>query len=155
MDEAEGYREWAVGEPLRRYVWCTWTAPPSPAGPTEPVLPDGCIDIIWDGARLFVSGPDTGPVLPETEGRQCVGIRFRPGMAPLFLGPPADDLLDRRVDLGAMWPRTATLTELLSETRSARQAAAVLEAQLVSNGPGSPVTRNTHFPGPPSSTAPS
>jgi len=24
-----------------------------------PIMPDGCMDLLWDGKRLFVAGPDT------------------------------------------------------------------------------------------------
>ena len=29
------------------------------------ILPDGCIDVIWDGTRLLVAGPDTLPTSPN------------------------------------------------------------------------------------------
>jgi AraC-like DNA-binding protein len=63
------------------------------------VLPDACIDVVWDGDRLVVAGPDTGPVdVTRRPDGFFVGIRFRPGMGPAALGVPASDLLDLRVD---------------------------------------------------------
>lgn len=64
------------------------------------------MDIVWDGERLLIAGPDTGPVELRTE-LDCVGIRFRPGVAPGFLGHPASELRDRRAPLDAFWGRAA------------------------------------------------
>jgi len=91
-----GYVEWTAPLPLRRYVVCSWTGGlrSGGAGSPEPVLPDGCMDIIWDGERLFVAGPDTVPNPTAAEGPFVVGVRFRPGMGPRFLGVPADELRD-------------------------------------------------------------
>src|SRR2546427_10506255 len=52
-----GYVEWTAPLPLRRYVVCSWTGGlrSGGAGSPEPVLPDGCIDIIWDGERLLAA----------------------------------------------------------------------------------------------------
>src|SRR5437762_8863266 len=89
-----GYVEWTAPLPLRRYVVCSWTGGlrSGGAGSPEPVLPDGCMDIIWDGERLFVAGPDTVPNPTAAEGPFVVGVRFHPGIGPRFLGVPADEL---------------------------------------------------------------
>jgi AraC-like DNA-binding protein len=77
-------------------------------GYTDRVLPDACMDVIWDGSRLFVAGPDTGPVIGRsTPGGRTVGVRFRPGHAPAFLGLPASELLDQRVDVAHLWGERA------------------------------------------------
>ncbi len=97
---APGYREWRPPPMLARHVACTWAGRMGPGGETyvRQVLPDGCVDILWDGADLVVAGPDTGPVgvIARPDGFY-VGIRFRPGLAPTVLGRPASDLLDLRV----------------------------------------------------------
>src|SRR5258708_7179898 len=99
------YREWGVPTRLVRYLACSWTGGLDPAARSaEPVLPDGCMDIIWDGARLFVAGPDTAPNWPATRGPFAVGVRFRPGMGPLFLGVPAPSLRDQRIDVELLGP---------------------------------------------------
>jgi AraC-like DNA-binding protein len=88
------------------------------------------MDIIWDGARLFVAGPDTGPVLVEVaDGVAFAGVRFRPGRAPAFLGPPASALLDRRVDLTELWGQRAAarLAEELAQTDDPEVAANLLD----------------------------
>ena len=95
-----GYLEWTTQASLRRYVACCWTGSIDACGSpsAEPVLPDGCMDIIWDGRRLFVAGPDTGPAPAGEEGLFYVGMRFRPGMAPLFLGPLDPSVVEAHLD---------------------------------------------------------
>ena len=140
MADAPRYLEWRPVEALAGHVACTWAGRLADDGTpfTDSVLPDGCVDLVWDGARLFVAGPDTGPVpLTREPGASFAGIRFRPGLAPTFLGVPAADLLDRRVDaadvLGGDLP---ALVERLHGAGSLRQAARVLERALLDRLPG-------------------
>ncbi|MET7452067.1 helix-turn-helix transcriptional regulator [Streptomyces sp. NPDC005574] len=70
----------------------------------RPVLPDGCMDLLWDGGRLLVAGPDTRAHLPGAGPAQWAGVRFAPGTAPAVLGVPARELRDRRVELSDLWP---------------------------------------------------
>lgn len=71
---------------------------------SSPVLPDGCMDIIWDGEALFVAGPDTRPHDSSIPGVSFTGIRFDPGVAPGLLGVPAATLRDQLVRLDQVWP---------------------------------------------------
>jgi AraC-like DNA-binding protein len=78
-----------------------WTNAPRAPGW---VLPDGCMDLIWDGELLFVAGPDTTPkVVGRQVGTPIAGLRFEPGMAPKVLGHPAHVLRDERVPLADLW----------------------------------------------------
>lgn len=71
------------------------------------ILPDGCMDLIWDGERILVAGPDTVANLHRTErSADLVAVRFDPGVAPSVLGVPAHALTDRRVDLADVWTVT-------------------------------------------------
>jgi AraC-like DNA-binding protein len=88
------------------------------------------MDIVWDGDRLFVAGPDTGPAPGAPDAPFVVGIRFRPGAGPMFLGVPAYELVDARVDLADMWRDADELQHRLEETASLRDAAGVLERYL-------------------------
>jgi AraC-like DNA-binding protein len=99
-----GYVEWPARRSPRDSVACLWARPSAAA--IGRVLPDACIDLIWDGDSLFVAGPDTGPVtvIPRP-GLAFAGLRFRPGRAPVYLGVPGCDLLNSRVDLAELWGR--------------------------------------------------
>jgi AraC-like DNA-binding protein len=108
MELRPGYREWAPPRELRPAVSCLWTSVVASTDPTI-VLPDGCIDLIWQrGLGAFVAGPDTGPApaaLPA--GTMLVGVRLRPGAGGPALGLPLTELRDRRVDLACLRPELA------------------------------------------------
>lgn len=114
MDERVGhpagrYYEAAPAAALSRHVSSVWRRE-VPAGPQRSyrIVPDGCADIIWDGASLYVAGPDTGPMLTAlTPAARLTALRFRPGSAPAVLGVPAWELRDSRVDLEALWGEDA------------------------------------------------
>jgi AraC-like DNA-binding protein len=75
-----------------------------PGGARGAVLPDGCMDLLWTAGRLLVAGPDTRPHLPDGGPGGWAGVRFFPGTAPAYLGVPANELRDRRVELTDLWP---------------------------------------------------
>ncbi|MFF2514034.1 helix-turn-helix domain-containing protein [Streptomyces sp. NPDC058086] len=82
------------------------------------VLPDGCMDLLWHEGRLLVAGPDTRAYVPEDAAGHWAGVRFYPGTGPTFLGVPAHELRDLRVDLADLWPAAEV------RRRTARVAAA-------------------------------
>jgi AraC-like DNA-binding protein len=98
------YSERPARRELRTLVVCTWID--RPAEERHPVLPDACIDLVWDGAELRVAGPDTRPFRVSGQAT-FVGLRFRPGAAPGLLGVPASDLLDQNVALRDLWGKPA------------------------------------------------
>ncbi|MET9492418.1 helix-turn-helix transcriptional regulator [Nocardia sp. NPDC006630] len=74
------------------------------ADSTAPVLPDGCMDLLWINDRLMVAGPDTRAHHPSAGGNpQVSGIRFFPGTAPALLAIPAHEFRNARVDMAAVW----------------------------------------------------
>ncbi len=110
-----------------------------------PVLPDGCIDLLWREGRLVVAGPDTtafAPAMPA--GTRIAGIRFFPGTAPALLGVPAHELRDRRVELADLWP-AAQVRRLTEQVDDAPDRLAALEAialdRAVEADPADPVLR--------------
>jgi AraC-like DNA-binding protein len=125
--------EWAVPAPLNRYLACSWTGGFKSEGEPslEPVLPDGCTDIIWDGERLFVAGPDTRPNQTLAGGPFTIGVRFLPGVGSCFLGVPASDLRDQRVALDRLWVDAEVIADQLARCSTLRQAAAVLEGFIL------------------------
>ncbi|MEU2296082.1 helix-turn-helix domain-containing protein [Streptomyces antibioticus] len=106
-----------------------WTNTPSP-GPgtsaTQPVLPDGCMDLLWHEGRLLVAGPDTRAYHPDGPPTPWTGIRFFPGTAPALLGVPAHELLDRRVELTDLWP-AAEVRRLTARIAAAPHPTTALE----------------------------
>ncbi|WP_406333779.1 helix-turn-helix domain-containing protein [Streptomyces sp. NBC_00203] len=77
---------------------------PGSGAAVRPVLPDGCMDLLWTEGRLLVAGPDTRAYVPDGVPGGWAGIRFYPGTAPALLGVPAHELRDRRVELADLWP---------------------------------------------------
>ncbi|MFF3954885.1 DUF6597 domain-containing transcriptional factor [Streptomyces sp. NPDC001890] len=107
-----------------------------PEGAVHPVLPDGCMDLLWIGGRLLVAGPDTRAATPSApaDGR-CAGIRFAPGTAPALLGVAAHELRDRRVELADLWP-SGQVRELTGQLAEAPDPAAALEAVALRRAAG-------------------
>lgn len=63
------------------------------------------MDLIWDGARLFIAGPDTKARWhPSPRDTPYVGLRFSHGLGPGFLGAAANEVRDLSPDLDSVWP---------------------------------------------------
>lgn len=93
------YLEWAPDPALAGRVGCLWTQTVTAAG-VQPVVPDGCVDLIWGPEGPHVAGPDTGPhPVRLTPGDRYLGVRFRPGAVGALFGVPVEDLRDQRVPL--------------------------------------------------------
>ncbi|MEV6180192.1 helix-turn-helix domain-containing protein [Streptomyces sp. NPDC052016] len=102
-----------------------WTNTPAGTG-ARPVLPDGCMDLLWNQGRLLVAGPDTRAHTPDGAPTPWAGLRFYPGTAPAFFGVPAHELRDRRVELTELWP-TARVRRLRARVEAAAHPATGLE----------------------------
>lgn len=113
------YREFKPCHPLGRFVECYWTLEgngKSTSAAPEPILPDGCVEMILNydapfleikdnGERVaqpmhFLVGQMTRPVtITPTGNVQLIGIRFQPaGVAP-FLRQPLHEMTNRTVEL--------------------------------------------------------
>ncbi|HEY3087183.1 MAG TPA: helix-turn-helix domain-containing protein [Jatrophihabitantaceae bacterium] len=69
------------------------------------ILPDGCLDLVWDGREVFVAGPDTAARWHDcAPGSGYVALRFHFGIGPAVLRVPADELRDRSVRLDELLP---------------------------------------------------
>ena len=91
------------------------------------VLPDGCIDLLWDGEGVSAAGPDTtAKVFEQPAGHELVGLRFAPGWAPWALRVPAIELRDARTPLDAVWA-ARVVRNLEAELAATADAGAVLE----------------------------
>jgi AraC-like DNA-binding protein len=82
-----------------------WERDVGPApGPTR-ILPDGCLDLLWDGRQLTVAGPDTAARWHASPpATQYAALRFSGGTGPALLGVPADELRDQTAYLDELWP---------------------------------------------------
>lgn len=145
------YIEHQPGPALRPYVECYWTrcfALPPGAEDVYRVLPDGCLDIVFnfgdswvrrgpragqvDRSRSSVVGTMTRPLLAQS-GRQAdfLGVRFRPGKVRAFLKAPAGEITDDSVELADVWGhRGRELEGRLFETPETRQRLHLLEEEL-------------------------
>ncbi len=122
MNDA-AYRE----RPSRYEGAVLWIKTVDGGGAALPVLPDGCMDLIWMDGRLVVAGPDTRAHHPGgIQGDRYVGVRFFPGTAPAWLGVPARELRNRRVELAQLWP-SAVVRPLVDRIAAADDQAAALE----------------------------
>jgi AraC-like DNA-binding protein len=84
------------------FVWSSVST-----GGEKRVLPDGCMDLLWDGREITIAGADTrAQVFSAPAGSAMTGLRFAPGYAPRVLGVPADAFTDQHVPLDAIWSPT-------------------------------------------------
>jgi AraC-like DNA-binding protein len=120
----DGYRERRVAPGV--VLWSSGGAPGT-------ILPDGCLDLIWNGRGLVVAGPDGAARFNDGGGRAHVGLRFSHGRGPALLGVRADELRDRTVALDAVWADAAARE--LAE-RVADDPAAVLHELATATPPG-------------------
>lgn len=105
-----------------------WTRTVTDRDAAVPVLPDGCMDLLWVDGRLIVAGPDTRAFRPVVAtGTRYAGLRFSPGTAPALLGVPAAELRDQRVELDQLWS-AAEVRRLTARLAAATDPLAAMEA---------------------------
>jgi AraC-like DNA-binding protein len=126
------YREYPPAPALRDAVQCYWTlrgAVDGGAPVRNRVLPDGCMDILFDlgedgvvGERARVIGAmESAEVVWMHGSVDLLGVRFRPGGAPRFLAERASGLTRRTAALSALWGARAE--ELPDRLRAAPPSA--------------------------------
>jgi AraC-like DNA-binding protein len=100
-------------QPATRPGVVLWQSGPDPGGP-KLILPDGCLDLMWDGEHLLIAGPDTAAHLHVPRGEESfTALRFGAATGPAALGVVASEVVDRLVPLEDVWGtrRTALLEE--------------------------------------------
>jgi AraC-like DNA-binding protein len=98
------YTEYTPLSSLQSILDCYWSYaadPESNLSNQKLIIPDGCIDIIFDlgnqaNLNSFVIGAMTKPI--ESRRTNLIGVRFKPGMAYPFLNTPLHKLTDTIVD---------------------------------------------------------
>jgi AraC-like DNA-binding protein len=98
-----GYQETQPTRTLSEFIEAYWLYEnDSDVDDSIPIMPDGCMDIIFDltSDDILVYGPATSAkTVTMNPGQRLFGIRFCPGMLPLFIKYPADVLQDAIVRL--------------------------------------------------------
>jgi AraC-like DNA-binding protein len=130
------YRELPAVSDLAADVACVWyddRLKSAAEERTQLVMPDGCVDIVWmRGRELSIAGPATLPIQAELPPSvTVVGLRFRTGRAPAFLGLPADALLNTEMPLREVWGDAAQqLRADLEATSNTADALATLQTTV-------------------------
>lgn len=142
------YSETAPAPELASLVECFWTIRsrgPLAAAVLHRVVPDNCNDIIFDfgdptprngtrtaGLRSYAVGAMRRPLLARFAGTvDLIGVRFRPGCGPAFLGVPANELTDAIAPLADLWRQSGRDAEsIIAEVDSAERVRAFEELLL-------------------------
>jgi AraC-like DNA-binding protein len=133
------YREFPPHPALAGHVACLWTSHAVPHGtPVRTrVLPDNCIDILWQDAAPLgkVAGMMSRPHHVEMATPVLtVAVRFLPGAARAFVDVPLTELQDGHPALADLWPRgdtEALAAALWERERTAAQRIAIIEQALL------------------------
>lgn len=103
-DSESRYAQLPPPPDLHTQLRCSWRYRQGAASAPVRVLPDGCVDLIWDGASLFVAGPDqTANMACVAAGSVLTGVRLSAGAAAGVLGVPLHHLANQRVALEELW----------------------------------------------------
>lgn len=147
------YSEIQPSKRLAKYIKCFWTleAGFSPAvSAPEPVMPDGCIELVFnladpfrryhaDGTletqpRSIIAGQMRNCAVIEPSGRiDLFGVRFQHAGASPFFTLPLNELTNNIVDLEFVWGRDGReIEEMINEAQTAELRVRIIEDALVS-----------------------
>ncbi|MFT3670048.1 MAG: helix-turn-helix domain-containing protein [Pseudoxanthomonas sp.] len=95
---------------------CRWDYVQGAQATPALVLPDACVDLLWDGVALSIAGPDTQAQYAHVgPGQRLQGLRFAPTAAARWMGVPLHALADQRVDLRDIGrPRLSALADRMA-----------------------------------------
>lgn len=132
MSSSFNYREFAPGPALSDAVECFWTGTTDRSATPSPhrILPDGCMDILFDfrattTARACVVGTTNRSFTFTSAGPlDFLGVRFCPGGLTSLIAVDAAELTNQRADLSNFWGAAAeTLWHRLAEAAPAARIA--------------------------------
>lgn len=145
------YFELSPPRALQAYVKCFWRlradAALAEAPPPEPIVPDGCVELVlhlgepfarYDASgraerqpRQVLAGQITSAIVVQPSTTINVwGVRFHPWAAGAFFGLPSVELRDRVVALDELSPRLARALDDVSEVDTDDQQLASLVRAL-------------------------
>jgi len=143
------YRQYSPGPRLAPHVECFWHLRTGPVGdaPPERILPDGCMELIFnlrtpfrqaDAAGRFVRQPTAFLVgqitrfvlLQATAEVEVLAVRFKPGGAHALLGIDLDELTDRQAPLDQLGRPWAGLLARVCDCDTVGGALREIEAAL-------------------------
>ncbi|MGG1658137.1 DUF6597 domain-containing transcriptional factor [Brevibacillus sp. NRS-1366] len=134
------YREYLPCKSLQNYIACYWTVDSWEVGTNHwnRVIPDGCVDIIFDlrapsfSKGAFVSGlMRSFQIMPVTGHQSLLGIRFFSETAHHFLRYPVSGVTGERLFLEELWGMEASwIVEYLMEATEIADKIAMMEDVL-------------------------
>jgi AraC-like DNA-binding protein len=133
------YREIQPIGRLAQFVECFWMSQPDIQTPETGeirVVPDGCIDLIFDATpgmenAFWVGTMTTSLCLNGTASRSLLGIRFHPGGARQFLPCSAAELVNQRAPIRDLTPNIAMILEsLVTQSSPVKILCKWLESQV-------------------------
>jgi len=133
------YQEHLPCPALAPYIACFWTCHVRPEGQaiSHRVLPDNCIDILWQDSDPHgsVAGMMSAAItVPFARPVRTIAARFKPGAASYFFNLPLHELIDLHPSLADLWDReqAARFADALwARPLSDGQAVRVMERQLL------------------------
>lgn len=133
-----GYREYRPGPALEDIVECFWTTSEVRPAPFR-VLPDGCMDIVFDfsAGAVLVGAMRRARLVTPVRRPDLLGVRFRPGGLSTCFRLDAAAFTDNRLELSVIWPEARAIWNRLGEAPPAARVA-LLAAQLRSMRRSSP-----------------
>jgi AraC-like DNA-binding protein len=126
------YREYRPAPAVTRPVACTWQGVPGQPRRMR-LLPDGCLDLVWDGQHVRAVRPAGRQVRhPVGETALVIGLRIRPGWAAAVLGTPVGEL-PGIADLADLWDPATTngLQAALAQAATPAAGRAVLTETVI------------------------
>lgn len=144
------YRETPPSARFAEHVKCFWSLESTPQpgeDEPEPVVPDGCIEIVFNLSDRFrryhacgevetqpasiVAGQmDHGLLIGPSGAVRLFAIRFKPAGAFPFFALDLNEIFNRIVSLNDIWSRSTEIEERLAEAASFEAQVAVAETAL-------------------------
>lgn len=137
MSSAVQYQQWDPSPDLAGAIRCVWSLRGDADGATQPIVSDGCVEIVVNLADAFEQVTEAGPtrqplamvvgptalptVVRPTGAIDVLGIRLQPWAAAQTLGIGMRELRDRMMPLDDMGGRSVKpLRQLVHELHDAR-----------------------------------